>query len=85
MDLIRRCAVCETPIDDLRADATVCRRSSCRRQHLRRRARGDDYQITDEDRAAIRRVLERDGHGCPLPTLTPDQVAAHVLATAERT
>ena len=44
-----------------------------------------DYVVTDEDRAAIRRVLERDGHGHPGPVLTVEQVRAHVAATATRT
>lgn len=41
--------------------------------------------MTEEDRAAIRRVLDREGCGHPRETpLTPDEVRAHVLLTAVR-
>lgn len=75
----RRCA-CGASLEGLRPQARTCS-ARCRK----RQERGDDYVLTDEDRAAIRRVLERDGYGHPGPRLTPDEIRAHVAATATRT
>lgn len=47
------------------------------------RQRDADYVVTDEDRAAIRRVLDRDGCGHPRATpVTQEEVRAHVAAIA---
>lgn len=73
------CAVCGVPLTG-RRDRRTC--SPTCRQRLRR----GTYVITEEDRAAIDRVLERDGCGHPRrDPLTPEEVRAHVLATAVRT
>ena len=73
----RDCPGCHGSFVPTRADQQVCSTRCRQRKH-----RGT-YVLTDEDRAAIRRVLERDGHGHPRrDPLTPDEVAAHVLATA---
>lgn len=73
----RTCPACQKPYTPTRSHQQVCS-VACRQ----RKKRGTCV-LTDEDRAAIRRVLERDGHGHPRrDPLTPDDVAAHVLATA---
>ncbi len=71
----RACAVCHGSFTPRRSDAVTCS-ARCRKA----RSRGAGYVVTDEDRAAIDRVWAR--HPCPLPELTPEQVRAHVLATA---
>jgi hypothetical protein len=76
----RECPVCHASFVPRRKDQEVCR-STCRQ-----RKRRGTYMVTEEDRAAIRRVLERDGCGHPrTEQLTPDEVREHVLRTAERT
>lgn len=77
------CPVCGDPFTPKRRDQEVCG-STCRQRRHRERDRA--YVVTEEDRAAMRRVLERDGHGHPLERPpTQDEVRAHVLLTAERT
>lgn len=71
------CSVCHTSFEG-RADARTC--SARCRQRQRRRG---SYVVTDEDRAAIERVFARAAHELP-PVPTPEQVRAHVLATAQR-
>ena len=75
--MTRECAVCHTSFEG-RADARTCS-AKCRQRQRRR----GSYVVTDEDRAAIERVFERAAHELP-PVPTPEQVRAHVLATAQR-
>lgn len=73
------CAVCGSPIEG-RSDRRTCG-ATCR-QRLRR----GTYVVTEEDRAAIDRVMARLGHGHPRrDPLTPEEIRAHVAATAVRT
>lgn len=75
----RECPGCHASFTPRRKDQKVCR-PTCRQ-----RKRRGTYVVTDEDRAAIRRVLEQ-GHGHPrTEPLTPDEVREHVLRTVERT
>jgi hypothetical protein len=75
----RVCPGCLDPFTPARADAKTC---SAR---CKKRVQRDQYVVTAEDRAAIRRVLA-DGCGHPLERPpTPDEVRAHILATAVRT
>lgn len=76
----RECPVCHGSFVPRKAHQQVCS-ATCRK----RKQRGT-YVVTEEDRAAIRRVLERMGHGHPMERpLTEEQVREHVLRTAERT
>lgn len=76
----RACPVCHASFTPRRRDQEVCG-PTCRQ----RRKRGT-YVVTEEDRAAIRRVLDRDGCGHPLEhPLTEAEVRRHVELTAERT
>lgn len=74
----RECTICGAEFLATRPGHVVCSDRCRQRKH---RA----YVVTDADRAAIRRVLERDGYGCPLPPVSREAVDAHVLATAVRT
>lgn len=71
----RVCSECLEPFTPTRSDQLVCSAKCRRRKH-------DRYEITDADRAAIRRAAEL--HPVPLPPLTPEQVRAHIAATAIR-
>lgn len=76
----RECPGCHASFVPRRVDQLVCS-STCRQ-----RKRRGTYVPTDADRAAIRKVLDRDGHGHPLERpLTKDEVERHVLLTFERT
>lgn len=75
----RICSVCNGSFTPKRSHQEVCS-STCRS----RKSRGT-YVVTEEDRAAIRRVLEA---GCGHPRtepLTPEEVREHALRTAKRT
>lgn len=77
---VRECPVCHGSFTATRSHQIVCS-ATCRQ-----RKRRGTYVVTAEDRAAIRRVLERDGCGHPRDTaLTPDEVHEHVVLTARRT
>lgn len=71
------CIVCHTSFE-ARPHARTC--SAKCRQRLRRHG---TYEVTDEDRAAIDRVFARAAGELP-PMPTPEQVRAHILATAVR-
>ncbi len=70
----RECEVCHRSFTG-RAGALTC--SARCRQRKRRR------YISPADRAALDRVWAR-AEPCPLPELTPEQIRAHILATARR-
>jgi hypothetical protein len=75
------CPECGGAFVPRRSDQEVCG-ATCRQ---RRHRRGGTYVVTEEDRAAIRRVLA-DGCGHPLERpLTPEEIRRHVELTAERT
>jgi hypothetical protein len=76
----RECPVCHDLFVPTRSHQEVCS-ATCRK----RRARGT-YVVTAEDRAAIVKVRDL----VPIPGLprdppTPEEIRAHVLATAVRT
>lgn len=74
------CPVCHASFVPTRADAIVCS-ATCRQ----RRKRGT-VVATPELRAEVAEFIERHGHGHPLERpYTPEEVAAYVAATAERT
>lgn len=72
----RACEVCHASFTPTRAGHTTCS-STCRS----RKQRGT-YVVTAEDRAAMDRAAELVP--VPLPVPTPEQVRAHILATARR-
>lgn len=72
----KTCPVCHASYHPRRSDSEVCS-PTCRQ----RKKRGT-YVVTEEDRAVIDRVLADDSD-LP-PRLTPEQVRAHVYATARR-
>jgi hypothetical protein len=74
------CPECLESFDPGRADQVTCS-NACRQRRYRR---GGSYVVTDEDRAAIRRAAGIVPIPIPLPTLTPEQVRQHILATATR-
>ena len=73
----RTCVVCGGSMEGRRPQARTCSAACRQRLYL-----NDGYVPTDEDRAAIL-VAER-AVPIPVPPLTPEQVRAHVLATARR-
>lgn len=76
------CSECHGSFEATRSHQLTCS-ATCRK---RRSRRVGVYVVTEEDRAAMRRVLERDGCGHPLDRrLSPDEVRRHVELTAERT
>lgn len=78
--MTRTCAVCHGSFEATRADAVVCG-PTCRQ-----RKRRHGLPVSAELRAEVAEFLQRHGHGHPQrDPLTPDEVAAHALATAERT
>ena len=80
------CIACHTSSTARGRNAKTCS-AKCRKRLSRNPYIADDadYVVTDEDRAAIRRVLEADDYGCPFPPLTPEQVRAHIAANATHT
>lgn len=81
---------CQAPGCDREVGPTVSTCSARCRQRLKRardaeRLEAERAALSEEDRAAIRRVLEEDGHGCPWDVPTPEQVRQHVLTTARWT
>lgn len=67
------CPVCDASFVRRRRDQVVCS-STCRMRKLR-----GTYVVTAEDRAAIRRVIDREGCGHPLERpLTSDEVRRHL-------
>lgn len=82
----RRCPACGRSLVDRDPQVRTCSARCRQRVHRDPSLLEDaDYVVTDEDRAAIRRVLEREGCGHPGPVVTPELVRAHVAATAVRT
>lgn len=76
------CPVCGDPFTPKRRDQEVCG-STCRQRRHRERDRA--YVVTEEDRAAMRRVLERDGHGHPRgERLDAEDVRQHLLVVNAR-
>lgn len=75
--MTRACTVCHTSFE-ARPHARTCS-ARCRQ----RARRGGAYVVTDADRAAIDVVFARAAHELP-PELTPEQIRAHILATATR-
>jgi hypothetical protein len=76
------CSECGQVWMATRSDATTCG-PTCRKRRSRREA-GDDYVVTPEDRALIKRLCADPGHPLREPP-TPEQVRAHVATTARRT
>lgn len=74
--MTRVCTVCHTSYE-ARSDSRTCS-ARCRQ----RRRRVGHYVITAEDRAAMDRAAELVP--VPVPPLTPEQIRAHILATARR-
>lgn len=80
----RECPGCHASFVPRRADQLAC--SATCRKRKQREAEADDYVVTEEDRAAMRRVIERDGHGHPMAQpLDPERVRKYIAATAVRT
>jgi hypothetical protein len=83
----RMCAGCGAPLDDRRPQTRTCS-DRCRRRASRQGRVEEPYEITAEDRAAIGRVnarLDLLPRELRRPPLTPDEVRAHVAATARST
>ena len=75
------CAECGGEFDPTRATRITCSNRCRQRRHRKRHT----YVLTDEDRAAIRKVMAEPIPGLPREPYTSEQVRAHILATAERT
>jgi len=73
----RTCVVCGGSMEGRRPQARTCSAACRQRLYL-----GGGYVVTAEDRAAMDRAAELVP--VPVPPLTPEQVRAHVLATARR-
>lgn len=81
----RVCPGCHATYRPRRRDQTSCGRPACRKRVSRGAVVEPAYEVTAEDRAAIRRVIERDGCGHPRAhPVTPEEHAAHLERIAAR-